>query len=589
MLRAGGRLFVLLIMLAVISVPAFLPQGSSGSHSYEPTRITNYVADFDIADNGDVSVVERISVDFPEFPERHGIFRFWDTWDPSATFKRRIPRDIKITEDGRSTGVEMSTESRGRQYVARIGREYSYMSPGIHEYVISYTIKGVIEEGNDVDTPSQFYWNLIPGGWNQQIDRATLRVNFPARVEGVDCAVGLGSTSGCSATGDGRDYVVRAENLPARTPVTIKAGVDMATPDTGETRLWPYRWDAVFGSSTGGAVVVLGLAILAGLFGWRLDRRAYEEKPPYPLQYGPPPGMGPAQAAYLLTEGVPRQATVASLLHMSEEGLATLERNGGTWTLTNTGDQKQWDKSDEVTRGVASRLMGTERRFTADPKDTQGGKTLKVTISNLKVDLHHWATREGLMVNTGLGSLGGFLVALALAATLGVVILNPFSMTMVALIPGLFAVGALYLMLPGSGTVRTAAGREMWSKLGGFRRMLSTPSSEDRFDFSGRKELYTAYIPWAVAFGVADKWAAKYRTEVGEEPPVPSYFGGYYGYSTGSYVDAMVSDFDSTIQSSISSYEASIAPQSSGGGGWSGGGGGFSGGFGGGGGGGGSW
>ncbi len=45
--------------------------------------------------------------------------------------------------------------------------------------------------------------------------------------------------------------------------------------------------------------------------------------------------------------------------------------------------------------------------------------------------------------------------------------------------------------------------------------MLATPSAEERFDFSGRKELYTAYIPWAVAFGVADEWAEKYRIETG--------------------------------------------------------------------------
>ncbi len=57
--------------------------------------------------------------------------------------------------------------------------------------------------------------------------------------------------------------------------------------------------------------------------------------------------------------------------------------------------------------------------------------------------------------------------------------------------------------------------------------MLSTPSSQDRFDFSGRQELYTQYIPWAVAFGCADEWAAKYRTEMGVEPPAPSYFGAY--------------------------------------------------------------
>ena len=71
----------------------------------------------------------------------------------------------------------------------------------------------------------------------------------------------------------------------------------------------------------------------------------------------------------------------------------------------------------------------------------------------------------------------------------------------------------------GAGTKRTRQGRDLWSRIGGFHRVLSTPSSQDRFDFSGRQELYTAYIPWAVAFGCADEWAAKYRTETGAEPP----------------------------------------------------------------------
>jgi uncharacterized membrane protein len=114
--------------------------------------------------------------------------------------------------------------------------------------------------------------------------------------------------------------------------------------------------------------------------------------------------------------------------------------------------------------------------------------------------------------------------------------------------------------------------------------MLATPSAEQRFDFSGRKELYTAYIPWAVAFGVADEWAAKYKLETGEEPPAPHYFASTLGYTGGSFAASMADDFSSTVSSAISAYEATQSSSSSGGGG-----GGFSGGGGGGGGGGGSW
>jgi uncharacterized membrane protein len=72
---------------------------------------------------------------------------------------------------------------------------------------------------------------------------------------------------------------------------------------------------------------------------------------------------------------------------------------------------------------------------------------------------------------------------------------------------------------------------------------------------------------------------------MGQEPPVPHYFAGAYaGSSPAAFVDSMTADFSATVDSAISSYNATQSSSSSGGGG-----GGFSGGGGGGGGGGGSW
>jgi uncharacterized membrane protein len=175
------------------------------------------------------------------------------------------------------------------------------------------------------------------------------------------------------------------------------------------------------------------------------------------------------------------------------------------------------------------------------------------------------------------------LVVAAFGVAIWIGVTAMFGMSLLAIVPGLFAVGAVGLLMPGSGTVRTKSGRELWSRIGGFKRVLSTPSSKERFDFSGREELYTAYLPWAVAFGVASAWASKYRTETGTEPPVPAYFAGAYaGSDPGAHVTHMVSDFSSTVDSAIGSYKATQSSSSSGGGGFSGGGGG-------GGGGGGSW
>jgi len=253
--------------------------------------------------------------------------------------------------------------------------------------------------------------------------------------------------------------------------------------------------------------------------------------------------------------------------------------------MTDVGGPAGWARVDPVTGRVARLLPAQGGTFVATPRDVSTGKILQSELGSFTAETRSWAREAGLIVSSGLGGAGGWLaVAAGLAAVL-LALLNPFTMSVLAVVPGVFALFALPLVRRGSGTKRTAAGRDLWSRVGGFHRVLSTPSSVQRFDFSGHRELYTAYIPWAVALGCADEWAAKYRTEMGEEPPAPGYFaGGYAGAHTGNHVDQMLGDFRTTLDSAISSYEATQRSSSS-----SSGGGGFSGGGGGGGGGGGSW
>ncbi|MDQ4055638.1 MAG: DUF2207 domain-containing protein, partial [Actinomycetota bacterium] len=311
-------------------------------------------------------------------------------------------------------------------------------------------------------------------------------------------------------------------------------------------------------------------------------RRSYEANPQFPVLYTPPEGVGPAQAKYILTESIDREAYVATLLYAAERGAIDLQKNGDAWVITDKQGAAGWAGLDEASLDIAQLLGGPGTSFVASPKDVEAGKRLQTEISEFEAKVKDWAHRSGNLVGSGLGGLGGLLVIASWILVGVIAIWNPLNMTMLALVPGAFAVTGAPLMRTGSGTKRTRQGRELWSRAGGFKRVLSTPSAEDRFDFSGRQELYTAYIPWAVAFGCADEWAAKYRTEMGTEPPTPSYFGAYHAAGTGVLVSSMVSDFDSTVSSAISSYQATQSSSSSGGGGFSGGGGG-------GGGGGGSW
>src|SRR5687768_17611214 len=162
----------------------------------------------------------------------------------------------------------MLTESRGRYRVARVGREDVTLDPGQHTYVIDYRIEGVLQPG-DGGQPTQLYWNLIPGGWQQAIEQSRLVVHLPVAPEAVECAVGVGQTDGCEAEVDGATFTVTTGALPPRTPVTIRAGLDMDTPPAGDPRPWTARYDQVFGPSVWLLPFVAVAIGLAGLVGWR--------------------------------------------------------------------------------------------------------------------------------------------------------------------------------------------------------------------------------------------------------------------------------------------------------------------------------
>lgn len=571
--------------------------------TFEVSTIRDYRADFTLHANGDLDVVEQIRVYFPV--PRHGIFRFFDVVDPSSPYARRIPERIEVLRNGSSEPWQESNRNDGRFRVVRIG-DAAVEIEDEHDYTLRYRIPGVIEPGTTGER-SQFYWNLVPGGWTMPIAQTALSVTLPAPSQAtVRCAIGVGTDRGCEVQGEGtRRLLIETGAIPERTPVTIKTGLDVATPPIGNERWWTQRWDGVFGPwSRDAAPIALGivalLTALAGFAGWRKRRQVVEHEPRFPVMYAPPDGIGPAQAAFVVDESVTRTQYVATLLYLAQREVITLANEGGVWEIGS--GPAALSSVDAVSQKAISHLSviaGKPVRL----KDKVGvGKQLQATETEFLAAPRKWAVEHGLMTEvSGVGMAGTFAVlSLLLAFVMAAV---GFGMSILSVIPLAFALPALGVIRGGASTRRTEQARRLWSEAGGFKRMLSTPSSEQRFDFSARHDLYTAYIPWAVAFGVADKWAEKYRFETGEEPPMPTYIGGssqdqqdwLESSSSTSVASAVEASFAAAVGSAIGTYMASIAPppssSSSSSSSWSSSssGGGFSGGGGGGGGGGGSW
>ena len=93
-------------------------------------------------------------------------------------------------------------------------------------------------------------------------------------------------------------------------------------------------------------------------------------------------------------------------------------------------------------------------------------------------------------------------------------------------IPGIGGIVAMAILLlsqfrnPDGGTWagapgRTAVGRAYYEQVRGFRQFLATADAE-RLDWEQKQDIFSEYLPWAIALGVADRWTLTFEQLVAE-------------------------------------------------------------------------
>ena len=579
------RFFLMLIPLALIVVgvlwPVVFRPSSEASDADDPVVFSNYDVDLIVSAGGRLDAVETITAEFPG--GRHGLFKYWAVDNQNDPGLRQIPEVTSILLDGEPAPYQMLWEGGERFRVAKIGDPDEYLSYGTHVFEIRYNIDGVLDPGTtgadktfadstgeDARSPSVFFWNVIAQAWNNEIDRAHVSVTLPGAVGRAQCSVGFGVGRACDdLTASGNRVELSATNLAPRTPVTLRAGVDVPTPPRNEVP-WSFAWDRVLGQSVGGVLWVLALTVAGALGAILYYRTTVEPSPGFPLQYGPPPGLGPVQTEYIRTESVPKTGLTATLFYLADRGLIDMRQvNDKQWNISSKAtDWDAWANIDPVSVAVAKALnvQGPGREFQAKPT-AKAGKKLSQAKTDMAEEVQKWAFDSGLMVKRKKELWVRTANAIAFILMVFGFFRWGFPTTMWALPFAAFFLFSAASWKDGVGTRRTETGRELWSRAGGFHRMLTTDSAEARFDFGARKDLYMAYVPFAVAAGAAALWAKKYETATGTVAPQPDWYdspsqrsSGFVGGSGGPDFDS----FESALTSSIGAYTASQSSSSSG-------------------------
>jgi uncharacterized membrane protein YgcG len=585
--------------------------GRAGAQSAE--AIARYDVAIQIQRDGSILVREVIDYDFG-VAERHGIFR-----DVPTTLRyddahdRSYPLDVVSVTGSPGTPVHYEVEDGGAGTTRiRIGDPDRTIT-GRHTYVITYSIGGALNGFPDHD---ELYWNAVGQDWAVPIRKARVTVSAPGPIERIACYAGpAGSNLACERNALKGEVASFAQpSLDPYEGLTVVVGLPkglVAEPAPILTERWTLRRAFTTTPLTVGGSLLL-TALVVGWFGamaWRTgrDRRyqgsqvdvvmggpagtpeqavpLFEGDASGPVEFAPPNGLRPGQIGTVVDEVANPLDVTASVIDLAVRKYLVIEEipkkgwfGKPDWKLTKLKDpdrdlleyeRELLDGLFEDGREVA--LSSLRTKFVSRLHSVQDALYRDAVARGWYVGRPDRIRRRWLAVGIGVLVVG---VLLELAAVwLTRLALLPLAVILAGL---LLTVGARWMPR------RTAAGTGMVRRIRGFRTVIATAET-NMARFAEKENLFTRYLPYAIVFGLTEKWARAFVV-LGEAPPDMSWYISTNAFAYGAFSDAM-DGFAVTTAGTIAS-----TPSGSGGSGFGGGfaGGGFAGG-GGGGGGGGSW
>jgi uncharacterized protein (TIGR04222 family) len=586
--------------LGLAGAPTAWAQGSESTPRFD-VRIV-------IEPEGSLLVTETIVQDFGSVP-RHGIYRYVpDRLRFDERYDRVYPIDLLSVTASEGTPDDVDTSSENGSFVIRIGDPDTEIT-GEHTYTIVYRVEGAM---NRFGTHDELYWNAIGADWQQPIDRMRVRVEGPAPITRVACYQGpVGSTLGCDVA-EVRDgaAVFAQENLGSYTAMSVVVALPPGTVRRAEPILderWSFgrafsRTPASVGGSIGLlAAIVGGFAALA----WRRGRDVrfagsqvdqvlggaagaptqavpLLEHGEAPVEFAPPEGLRPGEVGTLLDERANTLDVTATIVDLAVRKYLVIEEIPKKWFLGKPDWQlTRLERDDGELMAYERALLDGlfKRKTTVELSDLK--KKFAERLQKVKDTLYDDVVAKGwflrrpdrvraLWVGVGVGAF-----VLGVGATVALAWFTHYGLLGLPLV-----VGGL-LVLVGSRWMprRTARGTAMTRRVRGFQRVIET-AEEHTARWAEQENVFTRLLPYAVVFGVTEKWAETFEA-LGQTPSDDmSWYVSTRPFVYHEFADSLDS-FAVTTSGVIAS-----TPSGSGGSGFSGGG--FSGG-GGGGGGGGSW
>ncbi|HVD64191.1 MAG TPA: DUF2207 domain-containing protein [Lapillicoccus sp.] len=639
--RIPALLGLLLGAAALVGLPATASASPTASGSFD--RMSSFTADYVLDAEGGATVTETIDYVFgTSGGVKHGIYRNIVTRQavtdengrPSEENFRYYALDLEsvTSPTGAPTETKLTDQSGGETQI-RIGDPNVTVS-GTQSYVVKYHLANVM---NPFPDHAEFFYNVFVGDAVPK-DRVKVTVTGPGGVTSVRCVRGSDPGRDCDSAQAGQTAVFTVDNLLGNEDLTIATSL----PRAGFGELKPDIRAAGSSYDEGQAKVLTSLAlaggigaplVAAGVMGVLVATRGRDEwyagvtpglapgsadavapgtvppPPPAPtlrgrrpevaVQFNPPPGVQPGMVGTIIDESADTIDVSATVMDLAVRGFLRIEEiQSGTmfsrtdWRLVQLPPPPgQTLRPYEATVLEGLFAEGSDVKL-ADLK-YKFNTTLNLAIRQMYTEVveRGWFRRSPLRQRAGWQALGFLLIGAGAVSCfyLGVVTraidrTGGFGVGIpsgIVLGLGLIVAGLIFRILGKRMAAKTAAGSAVYAQSLGFRKYLETAEA-DQIRFEEASAIFSRYLPYAIVFGVADRWAGTFQkvAEAAAAAGSPIVMPTWYIYSGAMFPDfTSIADGAGSFASSAGGTFAATASSGSsggsafGGGGFSGGGG----------------
>jgi uncharacterized protein (TIGR04222 family) len=546
-LQVGGRFTRAVVALLVLGLGALVWLLAIPTPAYAADdQIDSFMINYDMQPSGLLKVKETITWRFGSNSGRHGMQRYLVIREPDPSSDQDFVYEISnVNVSSPDPGVatqfsSTTTESQGgREEVLniRIGNPNQTISADTATYVIAYDVAGAMRSFPGYD---EFFWDN-PGFGNPLIKTLKITTSVPGGAQDASCFAGPpGSTTPCETKKftKGGEAIFGQTNLPPGASVSI--GVKI-TPDLvadNKPHMEPNGSKLVPAERTGAIVLAAVSGLIAvsspilGMLWWRKngrDQRYADLAPgtvpppgqefrvvpndpdiPIPVAFSPPP-IPVAEAGLLIDGQVDTRETAATVIDLAVRGALTVESDGaGDFRVTLLDPSKASASHETVllTSLFVGDPSGAARDLSEPGSITSAHEQMRDSVRN-QVAARDWFRKVPSAAETSGFGVAVIAIAVFAALALGFWIawtreLPRVLLLLIPLLPIIITLAVIRAKLKRG--QRTAEGRAICDQVEGFRGYLATAEA-DQLKFEEGEDIFSKYLPWAIIFELADRWA----------------------------------------------------------------------------------